>query len=111
MARTAARPTDRVVARHNSEDGRHGVDPLRALLVLPPARISHGPDTFRAMPDCELIVVADRPYPAADRSIVLPARRAPLAGRSEHWTAALAWLRGLSDIDPGTVDIVASLEL
>ena len=84
---------------------------LRVLLVLPPARISHGPDTFRAMPDCELTVVADRQHPGADRSIVLPSRRAPMVGESEHWTAALAWLRDLRTIDPGPVDLVASLEL
>ena len=79
--------------------------------MLPPARISHGPDTFRAMPDCELTVVADRGHPGANRSIVLPSRRVPMVGESEHWTAALAWLRGLKEIDPGPVDVVASLEL
>src|SRR6266567_3828014 len=84
---------------------------IRVLLVLPPARISHGPDTFGAMPDCELIVVSDKEHAVADRSIVLPARRVPGAGDPKYWTAALAWLSGMERIDPGPIDVVASLEL
>ena len=81
------------------------------LMVLPPARISHGPETFRAIPGCELVVVGDREHAVADRSIVLRPRRVPVVGRSKHWTAALAWLRGLDRLDPGPVDLVVSFEL
>jgi len=84
---------------------------LRVLLVLPPARISHGPDTFGAMPACELTVVGDMEHAVADKSIVLPARRAGAAGDPKYWTASLAWLGGMAHIEPGPIDVVASLEL
>lgn len=84
---------------------------MRVLLCLPPARISNELDLFRAMPDTELVVVADRAVEEADRQIVLPARRLPLLGGREGWTAAPAWLRGLPVLDPGPVDVIASLEL
>jgi glycosyltransferase involved in cell wall biosynthesis len=84
---------------------------MRVLVCLPPARLSNELDTLAAMPDCELIALADRPVPAADRTIVLPARRLPWLGSPEAWTAALAWLRGVDDVDVGPVDAVVSLEL
>jgi glycosyltransferase involved in cell wall biosynthesis len=84
---------------------------MRVLVCLPPARTSHEIDTLAAMPDCELIALADRPVAAADRTIVLPARRLPWLGRPEAWTLALAWLRGVDEVDVGPVDAVVSLEL
>lgn len=84
---------------------------MRVLLCLPPARTSNELDLFRALPGTELTVVSDRDVVAADRSISLPARRVPFLGGHEGWTAALAWLEGMSGLDPGPVDVVVSLEL
>lgn len=63
------------------------------------------------MPQTYLAVVSDRDGLGADQEFVLPARRLPLLGSQEGWTAAAAWLRGLRSLDPGPVDVVASLEL
>ncbi len=84
---------------------------MRVLLCLPPARISNEVDLFRAMPATDLVVVADHEVAEAGHALVLPARRLPLVGGREGWTAAPAWLRGLPALDPGPVDVVASLEL
>lgn len=84
---------------------------MKALLCLPPARISNELDLFRAMPDWELTVVTDRERVSADRSIRLAPRRVPVVGGHEGWTAAPAWLRGLTRLQPGPVDVVVSLEL
>jgi glycosyltransferase involved in cell wall biosynthesis len=86
-------------------------DVMRVLLCLPPARVSNELDLFLAMPGTELTVVSDHAVPLADRSVVLPARRVPVLGGSGGWTAAPAWLSGLPAVDPGAVDLVASLEL
>jgi glycosyltransferase involved in cell wall biosynthesis len=85
--------------------------PLRILLCLPPAKVSHEVDTVRGVPDAEVRVVSsdDGLHPQVD--IALPARRLPYLGHPDRWTAALAWLRGLSHTDPGAADVVVSQEL
>lgn len=86
-------------------------EPLRVLLCLPPARTSNELELFRAMPDVDLTVVSDRTHPTADQNVVLRARRLPIVGAREGWTAAPAWLARLGRVNPGPVDVVASLEL
>ncbi len=63
------------------------------------------------MPDVELMVASDRTQPTADHNLVLRARRLPIVGGREGWTAAPAWLAGLARVNPGPVDVVVSLEL
>jgi glycosyltransferase involved in cell wall biosynthesis len=83
----------------------------RVLVCVPPVRTSHELDTLAAMPECELIALADRPLTAADQTIVLPVTRLPWLGSPEAWTAALAWLRGVGRTDVGPIDAVVSFEL
>jgi phosphatidyl-myo-inositol dimannoside synthase len=83
---------------------------MRVLLCLPPARTSNEYDLVRAMPATDLTVVADSEKAPGDRTVVLPVRRLPLLGGHEGWTAAVAWLRGLSGLDGPAADVVVSLE-
>ncbi|HEX9993985.1 MAG TPA: glycosyltransferase [Acidimicrobiales bacterium] len=83
---------------------------MRAVLCLPPARTSNEYDLVRAMPATDLTVVADGERAPGDRTVVLPVRRLPLLGGHEGWTAAVAWLRGLSSLDGRPADVVVSLE-
>lgn len=83
---------------------------MRVLLCLPPARTSNEYDLLRAMPGTDLTVVADRERSPGDRTVVLPVRRLPVLGGHEGWTAAVAWLGGLSSLDEPPVDVVVSLE-
>jgi starch synthase len=83
---------------------------MDVLLCLPPARTSHELDLFRAMPGTRLRVASAGDGTGAG-DLALPVRRVPLVGGAEGWTAAPAWLRGLRYLDPGRVDVVASLEL
>ena len=82
----------------------------RLLFVLPAGTVSHEIETFRAIPDTEVVTLAgaDDPRPAQLR---LPLRRIPVLGSPDRWTAALAWFEGLDQLDPGSVDAVVSLEL
>lgn len=90
---------------------------MHVLVCLPPARISHELELLRAMPDARLTVVSDGcqtdagPGAREDDLVVLPARRVPVVGGPQGWTAAPAWLRGLGRIEPDPVDAVVSLEL
>lgn len=85
---------------------------MRQILLLEPAaRTSNEHETWRAIPNARLVVVSDRSGWDADETIVLPARRLPVVGRHEWWTAALAWLKDLDQIDVGPVDVVVSVEL
>lgn len=89
---------------------------MHLLVCLPPARTSHELDLLRAVPDAQLTVVSDGSRRAASATavedrITLPARRLPLVGGAEGWTAAPAWLDGMRRIQPGPVDAVVSLEL
>lgn len=83
----------------------------RVLLCLPPAQTSNELDLFRAMPDTELIVVSDRRDLDVEDLIILSPRRLPLIGGRGGWTAAPAWLQGLTRLQPGPIDVVVSLEL
>lgn len=87
---------------------------MRVLVCLPPARTSNELDLLAAMPDTSLTVVSgpSGPRPKSHgHSFVLPARRVPFVGGHEGRTAAPAWLAGMRRLDPGQVDVVASLEL
>jgi len=71
---------------------------MRIVVVLPPAKTSHEIETLQAMPNAQLVVVADhKHHPNATH----PASswRIPWLGSPRRWTAALAWLRGLRRID------------
>ncbi len=84
---------------------------MRILFPVPPTKVSQEFDTVRVIPGVELVVVAatsDRARPAAYR---LPSARVPWLGSPERWTAALAWLRKLDDLDPGPVDLVLTQEV
>jgi len=84
---------------------------LKLLLAEPAARTSNEADLWTAIPDAEVTIVAHRDGWGAHRHLVLPQRSVPFVGGSEGWTAAPAWLRGLSRLDPGPIDAVISLEL
>jgi glycosyltransferase involved in cell wall biosynthesis len=84
---------------------------LRVLLCLPPAKVSNEIDLLTGMSQIELLVVAAEQRPEADQSFEITPRRLPYLGSPERWTAALAWLPGLSRLDPGPVDLVISPEL
>lgn len=83
---------------------------MQVLCCLPPARTSNEYDLLRAMPATELTVVADAERATADRTVVLPVRRLPVLGGHEGWTAAVAWLGGLSSLEGPPADVVVSLE-
>jgi glycosyltransferase involved in cell wall biosynthesis len=83
----------------------------RVLLYLPPARVSHEFELFRAMRNVKLITVASQGGRGADEEIVLRSRHVPIVGGEEGWTAAAAWLEGIGRIEPGVADVVVSLEL
>jgi glycosyltransferase involved in cell wall biosynthesis len=89
---------------------------MQVLLCLPPARTSNEADLFRAMPAPTQLIVANNVVSNGngqgyEEHLFLEARRVPLVGGQEGWTAAPAWLSGLTTLDPGPVDVVASLEL
>lgn len=84
---------------------------VRALLILPPAKTSHEADLFRAMPGWEIVVVAGQGAPDRDASRILPVTRVPILGAPARWTASLAWLRGLDELEVGGIDLVVSLEI
>ncbi len=87
---------------------------MRIAVVLPPSRTSHEVDTLRAIPGAEVIVIADPDYHSVATHPV-QSWRLPWLGSPRRWTAALAWLRGVDDIDLGgtdhRIDVVVSLEL
>lgn len=100
-------PTD-LAARSSVEPARRRR--RRALLVLPPARISHEIDMYRAVDDLDLVVVTGRGSPLR-ADFPLPVMRVPYVGAPGRWAAGLHWLRGIDEVDPGPVDVVVSLEI
>ena len=71
---------------------------MRIVVVLPPAKTSHEIETLRAMPNSELLIIADhKHHPYATHPV--NSWRLPWLGSPRRWTAALAWLRGLRTID------------
>lgn len=84
------------------------------MILLPPAKTSHEIDTLRAIPNSTITVIADhKHHPSASHPV--RSWRIPWLGSPRRWTAALAWLRGLSAInlrdESGSPDLIISLEL
>ncbi len=84
---------------------------MRAIVVLPPAKTSHELDLFRSMPEWDLTVVTGNGFGPDDAHHSLPTRRIPYLGSPQRWTAALAWHRGLADVEFPPADVVVSVEL
>lgn len=84
----------------------------RALVVLPPSKTSHELDLFRRMPEWDVEVITGIGFPPPDADHALASIRVPYLGSPERWTAALAWHRGLSNLQlHGHPDLVVSFEL
>jgi glycosyltransferase involved in cell wall biosynthesis len=85
---------------------------LHVLICLAAAKVSEPRLAYyQQLPDARVSVIGDQSRASADDLVRLPARRLPYLGAPERWTAALAWFRGLRDLDPGPIDCVMSLEL
>jgi phosphatidylinositol alpha-1,6-mannosyltransferase len=84
---------------------------MQAIVVLPPAKTSHELDLARAMPAWGVTVVTGHGFGPDDADHSLPTRRLPYLGGPNRWTAALAWHRGLAEVDCGIADVVMSVEL
>src|SRR4051812_2438429 len=83
---------------------------MRVAYVLPPAKTPNEIDMIRSMVDWDVTVIGE----VGDRhqcDIELASRRVPIVGDPSHWTAAIAWLRGLPSVELPPIDLVLSLEL
>jgi glycosyltransferase involved in cell wall biosynthesis len=84
---------------------------MRALVVIAPAKTSHELDLLRAMPNWTVEVVAAAGVGPEKADHRLDARRVPILGSPERWTAALAWYRRLETLEVERPDVVISFEL